>query len=45
MDGLRNYVEKDDTDLLMVLVWMTTASEGHLYECFILGAILVSKYQ
>ena len=45
MDGLRNYVEKDETDLLLVLASMTTASEGRLHECFLLGVILVSKYQ
>ena len=45
MDGLRNYVEKDETDLLMVLASMTIAIEGRLHKCFLLDAILVSKYQ
>ena len=45
MDGLRNYDEKDEIDILLVLALMTTTLEGHLHECFLLGAILVSKYQ
>ena len=30
MDGMRNYVEKDEIDLLLVLASVTTASEVHL---------------